>query len=164
MLSFKTTFSLSSFTFIKRLFISSLLSAIKVVSSPYLRLLVFLSVILIPTCALSSLAFHIMYSSYKLNKQGDSIQPWSMLFTIWSQFLLPCPLLTLRLDLHTDFSGGQVVWYFHILKNFPHFVVIHTIKGFSIISKAEVDFFLELSCFFNDPMDVGNLISGSSAF
>ena len=52
----------------------------------------------------------------------------------------------------------------HLLKNFPEFVVIHTVKGFGIVNKAEIDVFLELSCFFNDPMDVGNLISGSSAF
>jgi len=57
-----------------------------------------------------------------------------------------------------------VVWYSHLLKNFPQFVVIHTVKGFGIVNKAEVDVFLELSCFFNDPADVGNLISGSSAF
>ena len=57
-----------------------------------------------------------------------------------------------------------MVWYFHLLKNFPPFVVIHIAKGFGIINKAEIDVFLELSCFFNDPMDVGNLISGSSAF
>ena len=57
-----------------------------------------------------------------------------------------------------------MVCYFHLLKNFPQFVVVHTVKGFGIVSKAEVDVFLELSCSFTDPMDVGNLISGSSAF
>ena len=57
-----------------------------------------------------------------------------------------------------------MVWYSHLLKNFPQFVVIHTVKGFGIVNKAEVDVFLELSCFFYDPMDVGSLISGSSAF
>ena len=57
-----------------------------------------------------------------------------------------------------------MVWYSHLLKNFPQFVVIHTVKGFGIINKAVVDVFLELSCFFDDPADVGNLISGSSAF
>ena len=57
-----------------------------------------------------------------------------------------------------------MVWYYHLLKNFPQFVVIHTIKGFGIVNKAEVNIFLELSCFCNDPTDVGNLISGSSAF
>ena len=57
-----------------------------------------------------------------------------------------------------------MVWYSHLLKNFPQFVVFHTVKGFGIVNKAEVDVFLELSCFFDDPADVGNLISGSSAF
>ena len=57
-----------------------------------------------------------------------------------------------------------MVWYSHFLRNFPQFVVIHTVKCVSIVSKAEVDVFLELSCFFRDPVDVGNLISGSSAF
>ncbi|MDI3349835.1 hypothetical protein DCBHLPFO_00648 [Mycoplasmopsis arginini] len=76
MLSFKPTFSLSTFTFIKRLFSSSSLSAIRVVSSAYLRLLIFLPAILIPACVSSSPAFLMMYSAYKLNKQGDNIQPW----------------------------------------------------------------------------------------
>ena len=57
-----------------------------------------------------------------------------------------------------------MIWYPHLLKNFPQFIVSHTVKGFGVISKAEIDVFLELSCFFNDPADVGNLISGSSAF
>ena len=57
-----------------------------------------------------------------------------------------------------------MVWYSHLLKNFLQFVVIHTVKGFGVVDKAEVDVFLELSCFFDDPVDVGNLISGSSAF
>ena len=55
-------------------------------------------------------------------------------------------------------------WYSHLLQNFPQFVVIHTVEGFGIVNKAEIDVFLELSCFFDDPADVGNLISGSSAF
>ena len=57
-----------------------------------------------------------------------------------------------------------MVWYFHLFKNFPQFVVIHTVKGFGVVNEAEVDVFLELSCFFDDPVDIGNLISGSSAF
>ena len=56
-----------------------------------------------------------------------------------------------------------MVWYSHLFKNFPQFVVVHTVKGFGIVNKAEIDVFLELSCFFADPEDVGNLISGSSA-
>ena len=61
-------------------------------------------------------------------------------------------------------EAGQVVWYSHLFQNFPQFIVIHTVKGFGIVNKAERDVFLELSCFFHDPADVGNLISGSSAF
>ena len=57
-----------------------------------------------------------------------------------------------------------MVWYYHLFKNFPEFIVIHTVKGFGIVNKAKVDVFLELSCFFDDPADVGNLISGSSTF
>ena len=61
-------------------------------------------------------------------------------------------------------EAGQVVWYSHLFHNFPQFIVIHTVKGFGIVNKAEIDVFLELSCFFDDPADIGNLISGSSAF
>ena len=57
-----------------------------------------------------------------------------------------------------------MVWYSYLFKNFPQFIVIHTVKGFSIVNESETDVFLELSCFFDDPMNVGNLISGSSAF
>ena len=91
MLNFKPTFS-CSFIFIKRL-LSSSLSAIRVVSSAYLRLLIFLPAILIPACASSSPAFHVMYSAYKLNKQGDNTQPWHTPFPIWNQSV-PCPVLT----------------------------------------------------------------------
>ena len=75
MLSFKPTFSLSSFTFIKRLFSYSSHSALRIVLSAYLRLLIFLPAVLMSACTSTSLAFHMMYSAYKLNKQGDSIQP-----------------------------------------------------------------------------------------
>ena len=61
-------------------------------------------------------------------------------------------------------EAGQVVWYSHLFQNFTQFIVIHTVKGFGIVNKAEIDVFLELSCFFQDPVDVGNLVSGSSAF
>ena len=61
-------------------------------------------------------------------------------------------------------EAGQVVWYSHLFQNFPQFIVIYTVRGFGIVNKAEIDVFLELSCFFDDPADVGNLISGSSAF
>ena len=60
-------------------------------------------------------------------------------------------------------EAGKVVWYSHLFQSFPQFVVIHTVKGFVVVNEAEIDVFLELSCFFDDPADVGNLISGSSA-
>ena len=85
MLSFKPAFSLSSFNFIKRFFSSSSLSAIRVVSFAYLRLLIFLPATLIPACLSSSLVFCMMYSAYKLNKQGDNIQPWCTPFPVWNQ-------------------------------------------------------------------------------
>ena len=71
-----------------------------------------------------------------------------------------CFLICIQISQET----GQVFWYSHLFKNFPQFVFIHTVKGFGIVSKAEIEAFLELFCFFNDPTDVGNLISGSSAF
>ena len=61
-------------------------------------------------------------------------------------------------------EAGQVVWYFHLFQNFPQFIVTHIVKGFGIVNKVEIDVFLELSCFFDDLADVGNLISDSSAF
>ena len=94
MLSVKPIFSLSSFTFIKRLFSSSLLPAIWAVLSAYLRLLIFLPAILIPACPSFSSAFHMMYSAYKLNKQGDNMQLWHTPFPIWNQSVVPCPVLT----------------------------------------------------------------------
>ena len=93
-LNFKPTFSLS-FTFIKRLFSSSSLSAIRVVLSAYLRLFIYFPTILIPACASSSPESPLMYSACKLNKQGDNIQPWRTLFCIWSQSVVPCPVLTI---------------------------------------------------------------------
>ena len=94
MLSFKSTFSLSSFTYIKRLFSSSLLSPIRMMSSAYLILLIFLPAILTPACASSSPVFLMMYSAYKSNKHSDNIQPWRTPFPIWKQSVLPCSVLT----------------------------------------------------------------------
>ena len=158
MLSFKPTFSLSSFTFIKRL---SMLSAIRVVSSAYLRLLIFLPAILIPACASSSLAFYMMYSAYKLNKEGDNIQPWHTPCPIWSQSVVPCPVLTVASWSAYRFLKVQVRWSgIPISFRIFHSLLWSTVKGLGIVNKAEIDVFLELSCFFDNPVDVGNLISG----
>ena len=110
MLSFKSTFLLSSFTFIKRLFSSSSLSVLRVVSSAYLRLLIFLPVILIPACVYSSPAFLMMYSAYKLNKQGDNIQLWRTPFPIWNQSVVPCLILTVASWPAYRFHRRQVKW------------------------------------------------------
>ena len=103
-----------------------------------------------------------MYSAYKLNKQGDNIQPWHTPFPIWNQSLVPCPVLTVASWPAYRFLRRQVKWsgtpnswrFFHIL-------LWSKVKVFGIINKAEVDVFLELSCSFKEPMDIGNLISGS---
>ena len=110
MLSFKPAFSLSSFTFIKRFFHSSSLSAIRVVSSAYLRLLIFLPAILILAYASSSLAFCMMYSAKNLNKQGDNIQPWCTPFPVWNQSVVPCPVLTVASWPAYSFLRRQVMW------------------------------------------------------
>ena len=103
-----------------------------------------------------------MHSEYKLNKQGDNIQPWCTPFepvccsmSSSNYCFLTC--------IQASQEAGQVVWYSHLFQNFPQFVVIHTVIGFGIVNEAEVDVFLKLSCLFDDSMDVGNLISGSSA-
>ena len=147
MLSFKPTFSLSSFTFIKRLFSSSSFSTIRMVSFAYLRLFIFLLAILIPACASRSPMFLMIYSAYKLNKQGDNIQPWCTLFPIWNQPVVPCPVLTVVSWPAYRFLKRQVSWYAHLFQNFPQCIVIHTVKGFGIVNKAEVDVPLELLLF-----------------
>ena len=105
MLSFKPGFSLSSFTFIKRFF-SSLFSAVRVVSSAYLKFLIFLPAVLVPACASSSPAFCMMYSACKLNKQGDSIQPWCTPFPVEPVCCSMSSSVWLFLDLHTGFTRG----------------------------------------------------------
>ena len=147
MLSCKPIFSLSSFTFIKRLFCSSSLSALRMVSSAHLRLLIFLLEILIPACASSSLAFH-MYSAHDLNKQGDNIQPWRTPFPIWNQSFVPGPVLTIASWPAYRFLRRQVRWTgIPISLRIFQFVMIHTVKGFGVVNTAEVDVFLELSLF-----------------
>ena len=233
MLSFKPTFSLSSFTFIKELFIFSLLSVIRMVSSAYLKLLIFFLAILIPTCDSSSLALPIMHSAYRGfsrglvvknppasagevrdtssipasgrspgEEHGNPLQytclenpldsgAWQVTFhrvtqnqtwlkqlstqtlCIWgkwvewqytaltyplpslNQSVVPCQVLAVASWPAYKLHGRQV-WYSHLLKCFPQFVVIHIFKGFSIVNEAEVDVFLEFSCIFYDPDDDAN--------
>ena len=110
MLSFKPYFSLFSFTFIKGLFRYSSFSAIRVVTSLYLRLLVFLLAILIPACDSSSLTFHMMCSAKKLNKQDDRIQAWCNPFPIWKQSIISCLILTVSSWPAYRFLRRQVRW------------------------------------------------------
>ena len=106
-----------------------------------------------------------MYSAYTLNKQGDNIQPWCTPFSIWNQSVVPFPVLTCFLTcIQISQEAGHVIWYSHFFKNFPQFVVIHTVKGLGIVNKAEVDFFWNSLTFFEDPKGVANLISVSAAF
>ena len=106
-----------------------------------------------------------IYSAYKLNKQGDNI-----VLTYFFPNLEPvhcsmsgsnCCFLTC---IQISQEAGKVVWSSHLLKNFPQFVVIHTVKDFSVVNEKEVDVFLELPFFLNDPTDVGSLVSGFCAF
>ena len=129
----------------------------KDVSSAYLRLLTFLLAILIPACASFSLAFHMMYCAYGLNKKGDNIQPWHTPFPIWNWSIVPCPALIVAswTCIQVSQEAGKVVWYSHLFNNFPQFVVIYIVKGFSVVNEAEVDVFLEFSYFFYNPTDVG---------
>ena len=114
---------------------------------------------------LSSPAFLMMYSAYKLNKEGDNIQPWHTPFPIWNQSVVSYPVQTVASWPAYRFLKRQVRQSGILISlRIFQFVVIHSVKGFGIVNKAEVDVFLELSCFFDDPVDFGNLISGSSAF
>ena len=142
-------------------FSSYSLSAIRVVSSAYLRLLIFLWAVLNPAYESSCLAFHMMYSAYMLNKQGDNIQPWCTPLPILKQSVAPCPVLTVAslTCIQVFQEAGKVIWYSQLFKNFPQFIVNRTIKGFSIGNKVELDVFLEFCCFYYYPVDVGNLIS-----
>ena len=151
-LSFRQSFSPSSFTFIKRLFSSSLFSAVRVILSAYLRLLIFLLAILSPAWDSSTLAFHMMYSAQKLNMQGDNIQPRHTPFPILNQSIVLCLFLTAAswpayrfLKRQVRWSGIPISW-----RSFQ-FVVIQTVKGFSVVNEAEVDVFLEFLCFFYNP-------------
>ena len=146
MLSLKPTFSFSSLTFIKRLFSSSSLSAISVVSSAYLRLLIVLPAILIPACASSSLAFHMMYSVHKLNTQGDNTQPWHTPFPIWNQSVVLCPVLIVASWPAYRFLRRQVRWSgIPISLSIFHSLLWSTQSKTVVVNKAEVDVFLESS-------------------
>ena len=158
MLSFQPAFTFSSFS-------SSSLSAIGVASFAYLRLLIFLSAILIPAWDSSSFAFHAMCSAYKLNKQCDNItvlmcsfpsfEPGRCSMTASKGCFLTCKVSQ---------EASKVMWYSYLFKHFPQFVWSTQRLSPSQWSRSRLFFFFKFPCFFYDPADAGNLISGSSAF
>ena len=116
------------------------LSAIRVVLSAYLRLLIFLLAILILACASSSPALHVMYFANKLNKQGDNVQPWCTPFLIWNQSVIPCPVLTVASWPAYKFLRRQVRWSgIPISWRIFQFVVIHTVKGFGVFNLSIIE-------------------------
>ena len=130
MLSCKPGFSLSSFILIKRLSSSSSLSVVRVASSVYLSLFIFLLLTLIPACASHSPAFHVIYSAYKLNEQGDNVQSFHTPFPIFNQSIAPYKVLTSYL--HIGFSGGRwLVWYPYLFKNCPQLLLSTQSKAFT---------------------------------
>ena len=162
--SFKPALSLSSLTLIKRLFSSSLLSAIRVVSSAYLRLLMFLLPILIQTCNSSSLAFLLMCSAYRLEKWQQTALSYSFLnlkpISCSIQGFNCCFLTCIQVSQET----GKMVWYSHLSESFPQFVMICTVKGFHVVNETEIAVLLKFPCILYTPATVGNLISSSSSF
>ena len=165
MLNFKPGFFTLLFYFIKERFSSSSLSAIRVMSSAYLRFLIFLPEILIPACASSSPAFCMMYPAYKLNKQADSVQPWSTLFPILNQFIVPCPVLVVAPWSAYRYFRKQVRWSgIPISWRIFHSLLWSTQSKALVYQWSRKYMFFWNSFFFYDLTDVGNLISGSSAF
>ena len=126
----------------------------------------FLLPILIPACNSSTLAFLMMYSVYRLNKQGDSRQPCLTLFlnlepiSCSKQGSNCCFLTCTQVSQET----GKIVWYPHLFKSFSQFVMIHTVKGFSVVDETEIDASLKCPGILYNPENVGNLISSSSSF
>ena len=156
--NFKPAFSLISFTLIKRFFHSSSFSAFRVAEG-YLRLLMFLPPILIPAYNSCSLAFLMICSAYRLNKQGDNRQPCHSPFSILNQSVVPYRVLTVASWPAYRFLRKQVRW-----SDIPISLISTYIKGFSIVNETKVDVFLKFPYFLCDPVNVGNLISGSSSF
>ena len=126
----------------------------------------FLPPILIPACNSSNPAFLIMCSAYRLNKQGDSRQLCHTLFfnpepiSCSIQGSNCCFLTCIQVSQET----GKMLWYSHLSKSFPQFVMIHTVKGFSIADETEIDVFLKFPCFLYNPVNAGNLIYSSTSF
>ena len=124
----------------------------------------FLLPILIPACNSSSPAFLMMCSAYRLKRVKQTALPYSFLDLEPISYSIQgsncCFLTCIQVSQET----GKMVWYSHLSKSFPQFVMIHTVKGFSVVDETEIDVFLKFSCFLYSTVNVGNLISGSSSF
>ena len=165
MFSLMQPLSLSSFTLIKRLFSSSLLSAIRMVSSAYLRLLMFLQPVLILACDSSSPTFLMMGSTFRLKKQGDSRQFSGTPFLILNQSVVPYRVLTVAFWPTYSFLRRQIRWSgIPISLKAFHSLSWSTQSKASIVNETEIDVFLKLSCFIYNPENIGNLITCSSSF
>ena len=151
--SLKLALSLSFFTLIERLSSSSLLSAIRVISSTYLRLLMFFLPILILAYNSSSPAFLMMLSAYRLNRHGNSIFSFLNLAPI--NCSIQCSNCCFLTCTQASQETGKMICYSHFFKSFPQFIMIHTVKGFGIVNETEVDVFLEFPSSLYDPANVG---------
>ena len=161
MFSLNSALSLSSFPLIKKLFSSSSLSAIRMVSSTYLRLLMFLLPISNPHCNSPSPAFLSIKVEQARWQQAALLSSFLDLKPISCSIQgSNCCFLTL---LQVSQETGKMVWYSHLSRSFPQFVMIYTFPDFSVVDETQV-FFLRFPCFFCDPENVGNLISSSSSF
>ena len=150
---------------IQRLFSSSLFSAIRVVSSAHLRLLIFLPAVLIPACASSSLAFHMIYSACQLNKQGDNIQPWCTPFPVWKQSVVPCPVLIVaswppyrffRREIRSDIPISLTVFHSFLWSTQWASVVAQLVKNLPAIQETWVQFLG-----WEDPLEKGKATHSS---
>ena len=161
---FKPAFSLSSFASSRSPLVPLCFLPLNWYHVQYLRLLIFLPAILIPAYASSSPAFRMMHTTCKLNMQGDTIQPWCTPFPIWNQSLVPCLVLTVASWLAYTFLRRQVRWSGIPISFRIFYSLLWSTQSIlhSQWSRSRC-FFLEFSCFFYDPMDAGNLISGFSA-
>ena len=131
--------------------------------SAHLKLLIFLQAVLNPVCDSSNSALHMMYFAYMLNNQGDNLQHCYTPFPILNTSVLPCLVLLFLNRIHASQETSKVV-YIPIPLRISQFAVIHTAKCFYILKEPEIDDFLKFPCFLCDPINVGNLISGSYAF
>ena len=161
--NFNLALSLYSFTLMKKLFSSSSLSAFRMVSSSYLRLLMFPHLSWFQLC---HPAWHFSWYAQHTNQTG--CQQTALLYSFLDLESISCSIqgsnCCFLICIQVSQETGKMVWYSNLFKSFPQFIMIHTVKGFGIVNKTEVDVCLEFPSFLYDPANVSNFICGSSAF